>query len=210
VAEVATAPYDVKRDLRALYAPKNRDWEPVTVPPQHFLAVDGAGDPNTAPAYTEAVEALYAVAYTVKFTGKRAGHDSVVGPLEGLWYADDAAVFSARDKAGWNWTMLICLPEWVSDADVDDAIMAARAKKKTLPGLSRVRVERLDEGLCMQLLHVGSYDEETPALTRLHGEVLPAERLRERGKHHEVYLGDPRRTAPERLKTVVRQPVQPA
>ncbi|MGY4858132.1 GyrI-like domain-containing protein [Cryobacterium sp. AP23] len=207
---VGDAPYDVKRDFRALYAPKNRDWESVTVPPQRFLAVDGHGDPNTAPAYVEAVEALYAVAYTVKFAGKRAGRDLVVGPLEGLWYADDASVFSARNKAAWSWTMLISLPDWVSDAEVADAVTAARGKKKALPGLDRVRIERLDEGLCKQLLHVGSYDEETPALTRLHGVVLPAEGLRERGRHHEVYLGDPRRTAPEKLRTVVRQPVQPA
>jgi hypothetical protein len=210
VTELGTAPFDVKRELRALYAPKNRDWEILTVPPQRFLAVDGTGDPNTAPAYVEAVEALYAVAYTLKFTGKRAGRDWVVGPLEGLWYADDATVFTARDKARWSWTMLINLPDWVAEADVGDAIQAARAKKKALPGLDRVRVEALDEGLSMQLLHVGSYDEETPALTRLHGEVLPASGLRERDKHHEVYLGDPRKTAPEKLKTVVRQPVAPA
>ncbi|MCU1446177.1 GyrI-like domain-containing protein [Cryobacterium sp.] len=210
MTEVVAAPSDVKRALRALYAPKNRDWESVTVPPQRFLAVDGSGDPNAAPAYVEAVEALYAVAYTLKSAGKRAGRDSVVGPLEGLWYADDDAVFVARDKAAWSWTMLICLPDWASDAEVHDAIAAARTTKKALPGLDRVRIVRLDEGQCMQLLHVGSYDEEAPALARLHGEVLPAEGLRERGKHHEVYLGDPRRAAPEELKTVVRQPVRPA
>jgi len=202
------APYDVKRDLRAVYAPTNRDWASMTVPPQRFLAVDGSGDPNSAPAYVEAVEALYAVAYTVKFAGKRAGRDSVVGPLEGLWYADDLAVFTARDKAAWSWTMLISLPGWVSDAQVEEAVAAARLKKKSLPGLDRVRIESLDEGLCMQLLHVGSYDDEAPALARLHGEVLPAEGLRERGRHHEVYLSDPRRVAPEKLKTVVRQPVE--
>ena len=208
---MATAPYDVKRELRALYGPRNRDWQTLVVPPQRFLAVDGSGDPNTAPAYVEAVEALYAVAYSVKFASKRGqGRDLVVGPLEGLWYADDASVFTARDKAAWSWTMLISLPDWVGDADVDDAIAAARAKKKALPGLDLVRIERLDEGLCLQLLHVGSYDEETPALARLHGEVLPAGGLRERGRHHEVYLSDPRRTAPEKLKTVVRQPVSPA
>ena len=202
------APYDVKRELRALYAPTNRDWESLVVPPQRFLAVDGHDDPNTAPAYVEAVEALYAVAYTVKFAGKRAGRDLVVGPLEGLWYAEDAAVFTARDKDAWSWTMLISLPGWVGDEQVHDAIAGARLKKKSLPGLDRVRVETLDEGLCMQLLHVGSYDEESPALARLHGEVLPAEGLRERGRHHEVYLSDPRRVAPEKLKTVVRQPVE--
>ncbi|PXA68726.1 GyrI-like domain-containing protein [Cryobacterium arcticum] len=200
--------YDVKRALRALYAPTNRDWAEVSVPPQRFLAVDGSGDPNSAPAYTEAIEALYAVAYTLKFTSKRAGRDSVVGPLEGLWYADDMAVFTARDKAAWSWTMLISLPGWVSDGQVEEAVAAARLKKKSLPGLDRVRIESLDEGLCMQLLHVGSYDDEAPALARLHGEVLPAAGLRERGRHHEVYLSDPRRVAPEKLKTVVRQPVE--
>ena len=211
-ARASAAPtYDVKRELRALYAPKNRDWETLVVPPQRFLAVDGSGDPNTAQAYVDAVEALYAVAYTVKFTSKRGGgRDLVVGPLEGLWYADDASVFSARAKAAWSWTMLISQPDWVSDADIHRAIAAARTKKKALPALDLVRIEQLDEGLCAQLLHVGSYDDEAPALARLHGEVLPAAKLRERGRHHEVYLGDPRRTAPEKLKTVVRQPVAPA
>ena len=214
-APVATSPYDVKRELRALYAPKNRDWETLVVPPQRFLAVDGSGDPNTSQAYVDAVEALYSVAYTVKFASKNAGgRDLVVGPLEGLWYAEDASVFSARNKAAWSWTMLISQPDWVDDAQIHDAVSAARAKaqakKKALPGLDLVRIERLDEGLCAQVLHVGSYDDETPVLARLHGVVLPAARLRERGRHHEVYVGDPRRTAPEKLKTVVRQPVAPA
>ena len=214
VPDAVVAPYDVKRELRALYAPKNRDWETLTVPTQRFLAVDGHGDPNTSPAYAEAVEALYAVAYTVKFASKRAGRDLVVGPLEGLWYADDASVFSARDKDAWSWTMLICQPDWVSDADIGEAIAAARgkaaAKKKPLPALDRMRVEQLDEGLCEQVLHVGSYDDEAPVLARLHGELLPAAGLRERGRHHEVYLGDPRRVAPEKLRTILRQPVAPA
>jgi len=211
--KVVSAPYDVKRELSALYAPKNRDWEMLEVPPQRFLAVDGAGDPNTSPAYADAVEALYAVAYTVKFTSKAAGRDLVVGPLEGLWYADDASVFNARRKDAWSWTMLIGQPDWVSDADIAAAIAAAgakaAAKRKPLPALDRVRIEVLDEGLCEQVLHVGSYDDETPVLARLHGELLPAAGLRERGRHHEVYLGDPRRVSPDKLRTVVRQPVSP-
>ena len=209
MTDVTTAPYDVKRELRALYAPRNRDWETLLVPPQRFLAVDGAGDPNTAPAYAAAVEALYAVAYTVKFAGKRAGRDLVVAPLEGLWYADNTAVFSARDKGAWSWTMLISQPDWVSDEVIDESIAAARAKKK-LPTIDLVGLELLDEGLSAQLLHVGSYDDEGPALARLHNEVLPGLGLCERARHHEVYLGDPRKTAPDRLKTVVRQPVEPA
>jgi hypothetical protein len=209
MTDVTTTPYDVKRELRALYAPKNRDWDTVDVPPQRFLAIDGTGDPNTAPAYAAAVEALYAVAYTVKFASKRAGRDLVVAPLEGLWYADDAAVFTARDKAAWRWTMLISQPDWVADALIDESIASAREKKR-LPALDLVGLELLDEGRCLQLLHVGSYDDETPALTRLHTELLPGRGLRERGRHHEVYLGDPRKCAPENLKTVLRQPVQPA
>ena len=106
--------------------------------------------------------------------------------------------------------MLINQPDWVEHAQIHEAIAAARIKKKALPALDLVRIEQLDEGLCAQLLHVGSYDDEAPALARLHGEVLPRAGLRERGRHHEVYLGDPRRTAPEKLKTVVRQPVAPA
>jgi hypothetical protein len=209
MTEVTTVPYDVKRAVPALYAPKNRDWETLVVPPQRFLAVDGSGDPNTAPAYAAAVEALYAVAYTVKFASKSAGRDLVVGPLEGLWYADDASVFSARDKGAWSWTMMISQPDWVGDELIDECIQAARQKKK-LPAIDLVGLELLDEGLCAQLLHVGSYDDETPALARLHGTVLPSRGLRERGKHHEVYLGDPRRAAPEKLRTVLRQPVEPA
>jgi hypothetical protein len=213
-ARVTPAPYDVKRELRALYAPKNRDWELLEVPPQRFLAVDGHGDPNTAEAYVDAVEALYSVAYTVKFASKGAGRDLVVGPLEGLWYADDASVFSARNKAAWSWTMLISQPDWVGDAEIHQAITAAGAKavakKKPLPALDLVRIERLDEGLSAQLLHLGSYDDEAPALARLHGEVLREAGLVERARHHEVYLSDPRRVAPEKLRTVVRQPVSRA
>lgn len=208
-APAGAGPWDVKRVLKPFYAPLNRDWELVEVPAQRFIAVDGSGDPNTAPAYAEAVEALYAVAYAIKFAGRRTlGRDLVVAPLEGLWYADDASVFTAGAKAEWSWTMLISQPDWVTDAAIDDAVSAARAKKKG-PGLARVRVEALDEGLSAQLLHLGSYDEEAPALARLHGEFLAEHGLRVNGRHHEIYLGDPRRTEPAKLKTVLRQPVVP-
>ncbi|MGW4380591.1 GyrI-like domain-containing protein [Kitasatospora sp. NPDC004531] len=203
------APYDVKKDLKNLYAPKNTDWELLDVPEQQFLAVDGTGNPNTAPAYTAAVEALYAVAYTLKFAAKRTeGGDFVVGPLEGLWWADDFEVFSTRAKDAWNWTMMICLPGRITEQMIDEARQAALAKKK-LPTIAEVRRLVLHEGPSAQLLHIGSYDDEAPALHRLHHEYLPANGLRPAAKHHEVYLGDPRRTAPEKLRTVVRQPVEP-
>jgi hypothetical protein len=200
--------YDVKRALPELYAPKNREWALVTVPEQRFIAVSGQGDPNTAPRYARAVEALYAVAYTLKFASKNAGRDFVVGPLEGLWWSADPAVFTARAKDSWQWRMLISQPDWITAATVDEAVATALAKKK-LPAIEAVEQETLHEGLCAQLLHVGSYDDETPAMTTLHSGYLPAAGLTERGHHHEIYLGDPRRTTPEKLKTVLRQPVSP-
>jgi hypothetical protein len=199
-------PYDVKRALKDLYAPKNREWQLVDVPDQQFLAIDGAGDPNTSQDYKNAVEALYAVAYTLKFASKRAGEDYVVGPLEGLWWAPDPTVFTARAKESWHWRMLISLPEVVTVDQVKQATEAALAKKK-LSTIAHVRHETLREATSAQVLHIGSYDDETPLLTHLHHEYLPANNLVPTGMHHEIYLGDPRRTAPEKLKTVIRQPV---
>lgn len=137
--------YDVKRELKPFYAPRNREWALVDMPPQQFIAVDGHGDPNTSPDYANAVRALYAV----------------------------------------------------------DAALA----KKKLPTIAHVRHETLAEGRSAQVLHVGSYDDETPLMARLHDEYLPANNLTPAGPHHEIYLGDPRRTAPEKLRTVIRQPV---
>ena len=191
--------YDVKRDLKPFYAPRNREWALVDMPPQQFIAVDGVGDPNTSPDYRAAVEALYAVAYAVKFASKRAGRDFVVAPLEGLWWSPNPEVFTARAKHAWHWRMLISQPAWITTGDIEDAMTA---KRRT------VRHETLDEGRSAQVLHVGSYDDETPLMTCLHEEFLPANDLTPTGMHHEVYLGDPRRTAPERLRTVIRQPVR--
>ncbi|MBP5871899.1 GyrI-like domain-containing protein [Streptomyces scabiei] len=203
-----TTKYDVKRALKAYYAPKNTDWELVDVPELRYLAVDGHGDPNTATAYRHAVEALYAVAYTVKFTSRRElGEDFVVGPLEGLWWADDMGDFLARRKDNWRWRMLINVPGWITDLMIEEARAAALAKKDR-PALGDVRPETLREGTSAQVLHIGSYDDETPVLTRLHRDYLPAHGLREAGLHHEIYLSDPRRTDPARLRTVLRQPVE--
>ncbi|MDA2815001.1 GyrI-like domain-containing protein [Nocardiopsis sp. RSe5-2] len=201
--------YDVKRDLKQLYAPKNTDWALVDVPPQRFIAADGKGDPNTSDDYARAVQALYSVAYTAKFAAKRTlGRDFVVAPLEGLWWADDPRVFITRDKDAWQWRMLIALPDWITDALVEDAKDAA-LKKKGLPAIADVLRVDLHEGTSAQLLHIGPYDDEGPSLARLHDTYLAANGLRMSGIHHEVYLSDPRRTAPARLKTVLRQPVAP-
>src|SRR4051794_31083087 len=117
--------YDVRKALPELYSPKAGVFAVVDVPPQTFLAVDGQGDPNTAPAYAHAVQALYAVSYAVKFAGKADGRDHVVAPLEGLWRADDMSAFTGRDKQAWRWTMLISQPAWVSAETVDAAVSKA-------------------------------------------------------------------------------------
>lgn len=200
-----------KVDLRAvhreLYSPP-REFVRVVVPPLRYLQIDGEGDPNTAPAYTEAVEALFPLAYAVKFASKKdLGRDYVVGPLEGLWTAEDPGTFVRREKDAWSWTLMILQPDWLTDAFVADVARATR-RKKGLPALDRVRFVTYDEGDSVQVLHVGSYDDEAPTLARLHDEYLPAHGLTFNGPHHEIYLSDVRRTAPEKLRTVLRQPVR--
>ena len=202
--------YDLKKDRADLYSP-GRDFAVVDVPEMAFLLVDGHGDPNTAPAYRAAVEALYTASYAARAVARaELGRVHVVAPLEGLWTAEDLAVFTARAKSAWDWTMMIAQPDWLTPAMVDEALAAARAKKQPPAALDLVRFERYAEGPSVQILHVGSYDDEGPTLARLHGEYLPANGLVPTGRHHEIYLSDPRRTGPARLRTVLRQPVAPA
>jgi hypothetical protein len=202
------AAVDLKRELRHLYSPSRKEFEVVEVPPMSFLMVDGHGDPNVAPAYQAAVKALYGVAYRIKFMSKRElGIDYVVPPLEGLWWAEDMAAFNTlRDKSAWDWTMMIMQPAWIGAEMVDQARQEV-AKKKDLPGLEELRFELYHEGLSVQILHLGSYEDEAPTLERLHSEFMPQHGYRPNGKHHEIYLNDPRRVAAEKLKTILRQPV---
>jgi hypothetical protein len=198
---------DFKKAFKQLYQPSSKDFSLVDVPPLRYLMVDGAGNPNTSPSYSDAIEALYSVAYTLKFASKNTlGMDYVVPPLEGLWWADDMNAFVSRDKDAWYWTMMIMQPEWISPAMIDSAVATVRAKK-TVPALDLLRTEILTEGACVQIMHIGSYDDEGPTLARLHDEYMPRHRLVMHGKHHEIYLGDPRKTVASKLKTVLRQPV---
>ena len=200
---------DFKKQLKHLYNPPKR-FTVVDVPPMNFVMIDGHGDPNTAQEYKDALEALYAVAYKVKFASKRElDQDYVVPPLEGLWWAEDMGAFIERDKSTWDWTMMIMQPAWISQEMLTEAIQQV-AKSKDLPALPRLRFETYNEGLSVQILHVGSYDDEGPTIARLHNEFLPQNGYTEAGKHHEIYLSDPRRTVPEKLRTVLRQPVQKA
>lgn len=201
---------DLKKQIAAYSAPRGA-FEVVDVPPLRYIMVDGHGDPNTADAYRDALTALFGVAYTLKFLSRNElGRDYTVMPLEGVWWSDDMATFtSARDKSRWSWTMMILVPDWI-DEDLVGRARAAAAAKSPSPALDALRFAELAEGACVQTLHVGPYDDEGPVLRDLHERFIPAAGLRPRGRHHEIYLSDPRRAAPEKLRTILRQPVEPA
>ena len=199
---------DFKKQLKELYSPSKEEFTVIDVPSMNFLMIDGHGDPNTAQAYQDAVEALYGVAYKLKFMSKKEqGMDYVVPPLEGLWWADDMETFTTRrDKSTWDWTMMILQPEWITKDMVEDAVRQVD-KQKDLPAVSGLRLEAYHEGLTVQIPHIGSYDQEGPTIARMHAFALE-DGYELAGKHHEIYLSDPRRVAPEKLKTVLRQPIK--
>jgi hypothetical protein len=200
--------FDFKKERKHLYQPSAKEFVVVDVPPMNFLMIDGHGDPNTAQEYKDAVEALYAVAFRIKFISKNeVGRDYVVPPLEGLWWAEDMETFTTgRDKSAWDWTMMIMQPEWVTPEMFEEALKQVE-KKKNPPALPKLRLERYHEGLSVQILHIGSYDDEGPTLDRMHHEFIPENGYQMAGKHHEIYLSDPSKVAPEKLKTVLRQPI---
>jgi hypothetical protein len=206
---VTTKKVDQKRELPELYSAARRPGL-VEVPELAFLMIDGHGDPNRAPEYAQAVEAIYTVAYTAKFIVKRSldGIDVAVMPLEGLWWTPDYSTFTTDDKSAWDWTMMIAQPEQVTPEVVEQA-RAKAAGRKALAAIDRVRRETFREGRAAQVMHIGPYAAEGPTIQSLHAFI--AENGYERaGKHHEIYLRDPRRSAPEKMRTIVRQPVTPA
>ena len=197
---------DFKKTLKEYYVPP-KEFVIVDLPKMQFIMVDGHGDPNTAQEYQDAVEALYAVAYKMKFISKKTlEKDYVVPPLEGLWWAEDMETFHTREKSQWDWTMMIMTPEWITAEIFAEAVQQVR-KPKDPTSLDLVRLEYYNEGLSVQVMHIGSYDDEGPVLAQMHNDFIPNNGLVENGKHHEIYLSDPRRVAPEKLKTVLRQPV---
>lgn len=198
---------DFRKSLKALYSPPAGEFVLVDAPPIQFVKVDGEGDPNTASAYQTAVEWLYGVSYAMKFAAKTAlGRDYVVPPLEGLWWADDPKSFITREKDQWHWTMMILVPDFVSHGMFEKAAAKTGAKRGQPP--QSLRFEGYSEGISLQTLHVGSYDDEGPLLARLHDQVMPDMGMTFNGPHHEIYLSDPRRTEAAKLKTVLRQPVK--
>jgi hypothetical protein len=198
---------DLKRQLASLYKPSARDLSLVDVPAMNFLRIDGMGDPNTSQEYRDALEALYALAYAIKFAVKKSqALDFSVMPLEGLWWADDTSAFLKDERSSWRWSMMIMQPDLVGQ-ELYQEILGQVMKKKGSPSLEKVRFESFCEGLSLQTMYFGPYAGEAPTIARMH-QFIAEHGYQTNGYHHEIYLGDPRRTAPERLKTVLRQPVK--
>lgn len=197
---------DLKHEFAALYKPSAKQVTEVTVPAFSYLMIDGAGDPNTTPEYAQAVEALFSVSYTAKFALKKSAGaiDYAVMPLEGLWWADDWSVFLSNDRTRWQWTMMILQPDFLPRELMQESIERVK-RKKALPALEKLRLERFEEGRCAQILHVGPFSEEGPTIEKLHHHI-DAKAARA-GKHHEIYLSDVRRAAPAKWKTILRQPM---
>jgi len=199
---------DLKKKLKPLYAASAKAPSMVEVPSLGCVMVDGKGEPGGT-VFQEAAGSLYSVAYTLKFTFKKERSiDYPVMPLEGLWHSDSMEHFLAQKREDWKWTLFIVLPDAVARKDVDRAISDVKKKAK-FPRFPDVRFEKLKEGRCAQVLHVGPYSTERETIDRLHA-FLRERGYRPRGSHHEIYLGDPRRARPEKLKTILRQPVQKA
>ncbi|RPJ78536.1 MAG: hypothetical protein EHM20_03670 [Alphaproteobacteria bacterium] len=203
---------DLKKANKELYNPSAKEVSIVDIPKMNFLMIDGKGDPNTSQEYQDAIEALFPVSFKVKFlSGKENSQDYVVMPLEGLWWVENMENFSIQDKSGWKWTSMIRQPDFITKDLIKIAIEEVEEKKNP-PALSKIKFESLHEGLSAQIMHIGPYAEEGPTVEKLHNFIK--EKGYEftgsisDGRHHEIYLSDVRKTKPEKLKTVIRQPMR--
>lgn len=198
---------DLKKDLKHLYNPPSKQVVEVVVPPMQFIQIDGAGDPNDSPTFQAATETLYGLSYSLKFTSKKTlGIDYGVMPLEGLWWLDEGIFDLDIDRSHWRWTLMIMQPDHITPELFAGAVRALREKKNPA-NLDAARFVRFDEGLAAQVMHIGPYSTEMPTVERVH-QFIEAAGYRPRGKHHEIYLSDPNRAAPDKMKTVLRQPMQ--
>jgi len=196
---------DYKKELKGLYNPSVKEISEIIVPKMNFLMIDGKGDPNTSKEFTDAIETLYPVAYGIKFGIKKStGFDFGVMPLEGLWWAEDMNDFANGNRDNWFWTLMIMQPEVVTHEMYEKIVQEVREKKNP-PMIDKIRFEPYDEGKSAQVMYIGPFSEEGPVIIKMH-EFINNAGGKLKGKHHEIYLSDPRRTKPEKLKTVLRQP----
>ncbi len=199
---------DYKKVYKELYSQSSTKISILDIPEFNYLAIEGKGDPNISTDYQQAVEALYSLSYTMKFMVKKSelNTDYSVMPLEGLWWTDNMKDFSVHNKDIWKWKMMIMQPEIITKGHVDKTIDEV-TKKKSLPALSKVRFITYKEGTVAQILHIGPYSEEGPTIEKLHQFIFD-NGYELTGLHHEIYLSDPRKAAPEKLKTIIRQPIR--
>lgn len=201
---------DFKKELKGIYSGiSSKEFSIIDILPLNFLMIDGQGYPGTSQEYQDAMEALYPLSYTLKFMMKKKSKDYVVMPLEGLWWAEDMTVFTnefMERKDEWKWTSMIMQPDFITQEMIDKAIKEVKLKKDPV-SLPKVRFETFTEGLSVQILYFGPYSNEGPTIERMH-KFIEEKGYKLRDKHHEIYLSDPRRTKPERLKTIIRQPIE--
>ncbi|MFH0990790.1 MAG: GyrI-like domain-containing protein [bacterium] len=197
---------DMKKEFKALYSSTAKEVEFIEVPKLPFLMIDGVGEPESH-LFQNAIQSLYALAYTLKFSFKREKQiDFPVMALEGIWWMKDDSPFDIARRSEWCWTLMTLMPSVVTKSDVKKTMKAAK-EKKDLPSLGSIRMASYSEGLSAQLLHIGPYSTEAATIVRLH-HAVEERNLELHGRHHEIYLGDPRRSKPEQLKTILRHPVR--
>lgn len=203
------ATVDLKKVYKEHYSAEAGTPVLVDVPARPYLMIDGAGDPNTVDAYREALEAIYPLAYGLRAAIKvRTGDAYAVMPLEGLWWVPNKERFSLDDRSDWLWTAMICLPDAVTDAMAEEVLPAVTAKKHLAAG-TKARVEHFGDGTAAQVLHIGPYANEAPTIAALH-RYIADHGYAFAGKHHEIYLSDPRKGDPAKLRTIIRQPIADA
>ncbi len=208
---------DLKRDLKYLYAPSARKVESVDVPAMRFLMIDGAIEPDrspgTSPLFQENMQALYGAAYTLKFSAKKRPVDALDYPvmaLEGLWWVEDG-IFDIRKPGNWKYTVMIMQPDQVTDGMFLEALTQLRRKKGDQATFARLRLEKFHEGLAVQTMHIGPYADEPATVERMQQFIKEngyEDMVGLGGKHHEIYMGDPRRADPAKFKTVLRHPIR--
>ena len=199
---------DYKKEFPDLYKPSLKEPTIIKIPKMMFFMIDGTGDPNTSEEYKEIVQLLYNISYALKMKvikKETPSKDYVVPPLEGLWYMPKMEEWSMDEKDKWEWTMMIRIPDFVKDSQIKKAMKILKETKNP-SSFSKLRYEQYNEGICVQIMYLGPYDEEPPTIKKMH-QFAEKNGYNLNGHHHEIYLSDPRRVEPERLKTILRQPI---
>jgi len=207
--KIIPAKIDFKKTQKELYQPSSKEVVMIKVPEMQFLMIDGMGSPGDSQEYQNALAALYPVAFKTKFLSKAKGKDYVVPPLEGLWWADDMNDFRSGNRDKWKWTMMIRQPDWITEKFIEEAIEITKKNKPEISELlDKLRFERYNEGQCAQIMHLGPFSEEGPTVDKVHNFIEDQNGKFDgfNQKHHEIYLSDPRKSKPENMKTVIRQP----